>query len=102
MQEFKEQMVAMHQPLNKISIFHTDRGSEFNNECIDKIVEAFGIQRSLSKKGYTYDNAVDEVTYNISKAEFVFVNQFKTLKELSLTLDGYVCWYNNVRIHSAL
>ncbi|MEG1926826.1 MAG: IS3 family transposase, partial [Ruthenibacterium sp.] len=98
----EQAFLSIHQPLDQITIFHTDRGSEFKNECIDKLVKAFGIQRSLSKKGCPYDNAVAEATYNIFKTEFVFDSQFKTLQELSLALDEYVLWYNNVRIHSAL
>lgn len=44
--------------LNNISIFHTDRGSEFKNSTIDSLMETFKIKRSLSKKGCPYDNAV--------------------------------------------
>ena len=41
-----------------MKIFHTDRGNEFDNKTIDKILDIFGIERSLSKKGSPYDNAV--------------------------------------------
>ena len=37
--------------LNNIEIFHTDRGSEFKNKDIDKIINTFGITRSLSRNG---------------------------------------------------
>jgi hypothetical protein len=37
--------------LNKIKIFHTDRGNEFKNKIIDELLNAFNIERSLSKKG---------------------------------------------------
>ena len=37
----------------------TDRGSEFDNAAIDEMLEVFGIERSLSKKGCPFDNAVD-------------------------------------------
>ena len=37
--------------LNSIQIFHTDRGLEFKNRSIDKILETFNITRSLSNKG---------------------------------------------------
>lgn len=37
--------------LNHIKIFHTDRGNEFKNKLIDKTLESFQIQRSLSMKG---------------------------------------------------
>lgn len=38
-------------PISDIEVFHTDRGSEFDNAEIDLILEAFGIERSLSAKG---------------------------------------------------
>lgn len=98
----EQAFLSIHQPLDQITIFHTDRGSEFKNVCIDKLVKAFGIQRSLSKKGCPYDNAVAEATYNIFKTEFVFGSKFHSLVQLERELDAYVLWYNNVRIHGAL
>lgn len=34
--------------LDKIHIFHSDRGNEFKNRIIDDVLKAFGIKRSLS------------------------------------------------------
>lgn len=51
--------------LNQVKIFHTDRGNEFKNKRIDETLDTFGIQRSLSMKGCSYDNAVAEATYKI-------------------------------------
>ena len=48
--------------LNKINIFHTDRGNEFKNKIIKEALETFNIKTSLSKKGCPYDNAVAEAT----------------------------------------
>lgn len=39
----------------------------------------FGIERSLSRKGCPYDNAVDESTNKILKAELVWRERFGTL-----------------------
>ncbi|BET39637.1 hypothetical protein SAP269_22260 (plasmid) [Spiroplasma ixodetis] len=36
--------------LKNIQIFHSERGNEFNNKTIDKLLLAFNITRSLSKK----------------------------------------------------
>ncbi|NME83419.1 IS3 family transposase [Clostridium sp. SM-530-WT-3G] len=88
--------------LKKVKIFHTDRGNEFKNKIIDEILETFEIQRSLSKKGCPYDNAVAEAGYKIIKTEFAFNRIFNSLEELKLELRSYVLWYNNKRIHSSL
>lgn len=88
--------------LNSIQIFHTDRGLEFKNRSIDKILETFNITRSLSNKGCPYDNAVAESTYKIFKTEFVKNRTFNSLKDLEIELDSYIYWYNNKRIHGSL
>ena len=62
--------------LNKINLFHTDRGNEFKNKLIDEILSNFNIKRSLSKKGCPYDNAVAEATFKVIKTEFAFNRKF--------------------------
>ncbi len=88
--------------LGDIQMFHTDRGSEFNNRLIDDMLETFNIRRSLSLKGCPYDNAVAESTFKIFKSEFVFGRNFHSLAQLRLELADYVNWFNNFRIHSSL
>lgn len=36
--------------LSRIHIFHTDRGNEFKNKVINKVIDTFGIKRSLPLK----------------------------------------------------
>ena len=88
--------------LNNINIFHTDRGNEFKNKIIEEVLKTFKIERSLSKKGCPYDNAVAEATYKIIKTEFAFNRVFESFEELEAELFDYVHWYNNIRIHSSL
>ncbi len=98
----KEAFQRIPYALNKIELFHTDRGKEFDNQLIDQILKTFDIQRSLSKKGCPYDNAVAESTYKSFKVEFVYSNVFKTEQELATELFDYVNWWNNWRLHGAL
>ena len=87
-------------PISDIEVFHTDRGSELDDAGIDPMLEAFGVERSLSAKGRPYDSAVDESTNGILKAELVHREAFGTTRELRAKLSDYVHWYNNFRIHS--
>lgn len=87
-------------PISDIEVFHTDRGSEFDNAEIDLMIEAFGIERSPSAKGRPHDNAVDESTDRILKAELVHREALDTTRELRAKLSGYVHRYDNFRIHS--
>ena len=89
-------------PLHDVEVFHTDRGSEFDNARIDEVLEVFGIERSLSQKGCPFDNAVDESANKTLKKEMVYRETFRDLRELRLSLNEYVWWYNNERIHSTL
>lgn len=59
-------------PLTEVELFHTDRGKEFDNQTIEEVLQTFVITRSLSKKGWPYDNAVAESTYKSVKIEFVY------------------------------
>ena len=88
--------------LSLIGLFHTDRGKEFINKQIDKLLSTFNIKRSLSHKGTPYDNAVAEANFKSLKFEFVYQNKFNTLEELERELGGHIWWYNNERLHSSL
>ena len=41
------------------------------------------------------------IIYSMFKAEFVAGSSFSSLKELERTLNDYVLWYNNVRLHGS-
>lgn len=88
--------------LNDVELFHTDRGNEFKNRTIEKLLETFQIDRSLSMKGCPYDNAVAEATYKVIKTEFIYGGTFDSQGQLDLALFDYVNWYNHIRIHGTL
>lgn len=88
--------------LNRLELFHTDRGTEFKNQLIDDALDAFGIERSLSEKGTPYDNAVAEAMFKTIKTEFINGTIFPCQQALDLELFDYVNWFNNIRIHGSL
>ena len=87
-------------PISDIKAFHTDRGSEFDNAEIGLILEAFGIERSLSAKGCPYGNAVDETANGMLEAELVHRETFGTTRGLRAKLSDCAHWYSNFRVHS--
>lgn len=89
-------------PLFEIDVFHTDRGSEFDNMAIDGLLEAFGIARSLSRKGNPYDNAAIESMNKTLKTASIYQRGYSSIDELRHEVDSYVRWYNNERMHSTL
>src|SRR5574344_1565811 len=66
--------------------------------CIKK--EAFPRYRSMSKKGYSPDNAACEGFFGRMKNECFYKHSFKdfSLSELKKYLEDYIHWYNNDRI----
>jgi transposase InsO family protein len=88
--------------LNLVKIFHSDRGSEFNNIEIDRLLKKNEIARSLSKRGNPIDNAVVESTYNIIKTELIKQFKFDNLEKFELKWFDYLNWYNNHRIHGSI
>jgi transposase InsO family protein len=88
--------------LKKIQLFHTDRGSEFDNALIDELLDTFAINRSLSLRGCPYDNAVAESTLKLIKTEFINRRIFESSEQLVTELTDYVHWFNTIRIHGAL
>ena len=76
--------------MSSIQLFHTDRGSEFDNQLISKLLDTFDIVRSLSAKGCPYDNAVAEATFKSIKTEFVYQETFETIAELQIKWFDYV------------
>ena len=89
-------------PLSDIEVLHTDRGGEFASAAIDEMLEVFGIERSLSRKGCPYDNAVIESCNKTLKATLIYRNAYGSLDQLRRSLNAWVWWYNNERIHSTL
>lgn len=98
----QEALYSIPYSLEHISVFHSDRGKEFDNVLIDEVVKAFKIERSLSHKGCPYDNAVVEATNKALKVEFIYQHRFMNLEELNLLLFDYIHWYNHIRLHSSL
>lgn len=78
------------------------QGRRVRKRAIDEMLEVFGIERSLSRKGCPYDNAVIESCNKTLKATLIYRNAYGSLDQLRRSLNAWVWWYNNERIHSTL
>lgn len=67
----KQAFMTVYGSLENINIFHIDCGNEFKDQLIKETLSTFNITRSLSHKGYPYNNAVAEATFKIIKTEFI-------------------------------
>ncbi|MBN7936016.1 integrase core domain-containing protein [Bifidobacterium longum] len=93
---------ALRFPLDEIEVFHTDRGGGFAGERVERMLDVFGITRSLSRPGNPYDNAVVESTNRLVRKELIHRNVYTNVEQLRSDVNRYVWWYNHQRLHSTL
>ena len=85
-------------------VVHSDRGGHYRwPGWLTRISEA-KLVRSMSRKGYSPDNAACEGFFGRLKNEMFFSRDWlsTTIEEFVAALDAYVRWYNGVRIKSSL
>jgi len=84
-------------------LFHSDRGPEYACEAFRNVVEDKGTQRSMSRTGDCWDNAVAESFFATLKKELVHLTKFSTRTEARASVFEYIeVFYNRIRLHSAL
>lgn len=89
---------------NEKPIIHSDRGFHYRLPGWLSRVNEHGLKRSMSKKGYTPDNAACEGVFGRIKNE-MFYNKSWTgvsVDEFMKILDDYLWWYNEKRIKISL
>lgn len=84
-------------------IHHSDKGSQYASHDFARILEGFGVIRSMSGKGNCFDNAVTETFFHTLKTELIFDYVFKTREEAKSAIFEYIeIFYNRERLHSTL
>ena len=99
-------MAKKNRPLNKNSklLFHSDRGIQYAcNEFVAELNKNQNIERSMSRKGNCWDNAVAESFFKTLKAELIYQNKYETRLQAELSIFEYIeGWYNQTRRHKHL
>lgn len=84
-------------------IHHSDRGSQYASKAFRKLLKAYGIQGSMSRKGDCWDNAVVESFFGSLKQERVLWRNYQTRYEAQQDILHYITvFYNSYRLHSTL
>lgn len=89
-------------PLTDVQVFHTDRGSEFDNTRIDEPLDVFDVKGSLPRRDSSYGNAVVESTDRLLKKELVYRNHYTTIEQPRHDPDDCVWWSDDQWLHSTL
>lgn len=56
------------------------------------------MQHSYSLQGYPYDNAGIESFHATIKRELIYLNQYKTLGDVIISVENYIDWFNTSRL----
>ena len=84
-------------------LFHSDRGVQYASDAFRTVLAAHGIDRSMSRTGNCYDNAVAESFFATLKRELVNRCEFQTHAEATQAIFEYIeVFYNRQRLHSTL
>ena len=82
---------------------HSDRGVQYCSYDFQKLLTAFGMTCSMSRKGDCWDNAVAESFFGTLKAERVSFRDYRTRDEARRDIVDYIeMFYNSRRRHSYL
>jgi transposase InsO family protein len=84
-------------------IVHSDRGGQYVDTELRRLLKQYGFEQSMSRAEETYDNAYAESLFSRYKAELLeggaFVDVGEARSETFAYIEGY---YNRIRRHSSL
>ena len=84
-------------------IHHSDRGSQYCAHDYRRLLNQFGMQCSMSRKGNCYDNAPMESFWGTLKNELVHHRRYETRAQAKSEITEYIeIFYNRQRRHSKL
>lgn len=84
------------------AILNSDQGSQFTSDDYKALLKSLGIRQSMDGKSRWADNIMIERWFRSLKTELIYVNEFRSPKELRQAIRQYVDDYNTLRPHEAL
>jgi transposase InsO family protein len=83
--------------------FHSDRGIQFACDEFVNEMKNYNIERSMSRKGDCWDNAVAESFFKTLKTELIYQEKYESKFQAKLAVFEYIeGWYNRHRRHKHL
>ena len=84
------------------AILNSDQGSQFTSDDYKALLKSLDIRQSMDGKSRWADNIMIERWFRSLKTELIYVNEFRSPKELRQAIRQYVNDYNTLRPHEAL
>jgi transposase InsO family protein len=84
-------------------VHHSDRGVQYASRDYTDLLQSYGIQISMSRKGNPWDNAACESFLKTLKYEEIYRSEYRDLAEARCSIGQFLeRIYNRRRLHSAL
>ncbi len=84
-------------------VHHSDRGVQYASHNYTELLQAHGIQISMSRKANPWDNAACESFIKTLKYEEVYRSEYRDLTDARASIGAFLeKVYNQKRLHSAL
>ncbi len=96
-------MALTHRPRPELLLHHSDRGSQYASADYWRLLDAHGIQCSMSRRANCWDNAVVESFFATLKTELIHHVDYPTPAEARAAIFEFIeVFYNRQRRHSTL
>jgi len=87
--------------LSTALVHHGDRGVQYTSIRYGQRLADAGIERSVGRKGDSYDNALAESVNALYKKEVIVPEgPWNDAAEVTLATSRWIYWYNHERLHS--
>ena len=84
-------------------VLHSDNGSPMKGSTMLATLENLGVAASFSRPSVSNDNPFSESMFGTMKNRPTYPHKpFRSLEAARTWVDGFVHWYNNVHLHSAI
>ena len=84
-------------------ILHSDQGSQYASNLYRTLIEQNGFQRSMSRKGDCWDNAIAGSFFASLKGDLIDRRSWATRAQVEAAIGEWIeVFYNGERRHSAL
>ncbi len=84
------------------AILNSDQGSQFTSEEYKRFLRELHIRQSMDGRSRWADNIMIERWFRNLKTELIYVNEFRSPKELRRSIGKYIETYNTLRPHESL
>lgn len=96
-------MAIKNRPVKKGLLFHSDQGVQYATKKFANTLKFYKVNRSMSRKGNCWDNAVAESFFKSLKTELIYGNKLINKEQMELEVFEYIeIWYNKKRRHRTL